>query len=47
LYEIEGLGMREVCEVAGCPLQTGYSRLHAARQIIEAAFAEGPAGGKP
>lgn len=32
LYELEGLPMRECAEVAGCPLQTGYSRLKAARE---------------
>jgi RNA polymerase sigma-70 factor (ECF subfamily) len=37
LYEIEGLTMREVSEVVGCPLQTAYSRLHAAREIVAAA----------
>lgn len=34
LYEIEGLSMNEVVEALGCPLQTGYSRLHAARKIV-------------
>lgn len=34
LYEIEGLTMREVCEVLDCPLQTAYSRLHAARKVL-------------
>lgn len=34
LYEIEGLPMREVAEVVGCPLQTAYSRLQAARKIV-------------
>jgi len=34
LYEIEGLSMAEVVEAIGCPLQTGYSRLHAARKIV-------------
>jgi RNA polymerase sigma-70 factor, ECF subfamily len=37
LYEIEGLTMREVAEVVGCPLQTAYSRLHAAREILQGA----------
>jgi RNA polymerase sigma-70 factor, ECF subfamily len=32
LYEIEGLSMAEVAEAVGCPLQTAYSRLHAARK---------------
>lgn len=34
LYEIEGLSMAEVVLAIGCPLQTGYSRLHAARKIV-------------
>ena len=37
LYEIEELSMAEVAEALGCPLQTAYSRLHAARKIVEAA----------
>ncbi len=31
LYEIEELAMTEVAAAVGCPLQTAYSRLHAAR----------------
>jgi len=38
LYEIEGLTMREVAEVIGCPLQTAYSRLHAARDLLRQAW---------
>ncbi|HYQ14703.1 MAG TPA: RNA polymerase sigma factor [Polyangiaceae bacterium] len=38
LYEIEGLTMREVAEVVGCPLQTAYSRLHAGRELLRAAW---------
>lgn len=38
LYEIEGLTMREVAEVIGCPLQTAYSRLHAARELLRVAW---------
>jgi RNA polymerase sigma-70 factor (ECF subfamily) len=34
LYEIEGMTMREVCDVLDCPLQTAYSRLHAAREVV-------------
>jgi RNA polymerase sigma-70 factor, ECF subfamily len=38
LYEIEELPMNEVAQVVGCPLQTAYSRLHAARsKMTEAA----------
>lgn len=40
LYEIEELTMAEVAEALGCPLQTAYSRLHAARKIVEAGVAE-------
>jgi RNA polymerase sigma-70 factor (ECF subfamily) len=35
LYEVEELGMREVSEIVGCPLQTAYSRLHAARKLVQ------------
>lgn len=35
LFEIEGMTMKEVAEVVDCPLQTAYSRLHAARKIVE------------
>lgn len=38
LYEIEQLSMREVCEVLGCPLQTGYSRLKVAREQVTTAI---------
>lgn len=31
LYEIEQLLMKEIAEILECPLQTAYSRLHAAR----------------
>ncbi len=37
LYELEELSMAEVAEAVGCPLQTAYSRLHAARAEFEAA----------
>ena len=35
LYEIEGLSMSNVAEAVGCPLQTAYSRLHAARKAMK------------
>ena len=38
LYELEELSMHEVAEAVGCPLQTAYSRLHAARKQVQAAF---------
>jgi RNA polymerase sigma-70 factor, ECF subfamily len=34
LYEIEELGMKEIAEILACPLQTAYSRLHAARKLV-------------
>lgn len=36
LYEIEELPMTEVALAVGCPLQTAYSRLHAARRDVDA-----------
>jgi RNA polymerase sigma-70 factor (ECF subfamily) len=38
LFEIEGLDMKDVANVLECPLQTAYSRLHAARRILKEAF---------
>ena len=35
LYELEELPMSDVAQAVGCPLQTAYSRLHAARQKVE------------
>ncbi len=35
LYEIEELPMREVASATGSPLQTAYSRLHAARRELK------------
>jgi RNA polymerase sigma-70 factor (ECF subfamily) len=40
LYELEELSMKEVAEVCGCPLQTAYSRLHAARRRLLEAYRE-------
>lgn len=37
LYEFGELPMPEVAEALGCPLQTAYSRLHAARKALEQA----------
>ncbi len=44
LYEIEQLGMAEVAEAVGCPLQTAYSRLHAARKLVQAGIATARGG---
>jgi RNA polymerase sigma-70 factor (ECF subfamily) len=38
LYELEELPMSEIARVLGCPLQTAYSRLHAARKVVIEAF---------
>ena len=40
LYEIEELPMIEVARALGCPLQTAYSRLHAARKVVTAAMGD-------
>jgi RNA polymerase sigma-70 factor (ECF subfamily) len=34
LYEVEELGMAEIADALGCPLQTAYSRLYAARARV-------------
>jgi RNA polymerase sigma-70 factor (ECF subfamily) len=35
LFELEQLPMHEVAQTVGCPLQTAYARLYAARKVIE------------
>jgi RNA polymerase sigma-70 factor (ECF subfamily) len=40
LFELEELSMKEVAEVCGCPLQTAYSRLHAARRLLLESYRE-------
>lgn len=40
LYEIEELDMKEVASALGCPLQTAYSRLHAARKFVAKAVSD-------
>jgi RNA polymerase sigma-70 factor (ECF subfamily) len=40
LYEIDQLSMGETAEALGCPLQTAYSRLYAARSKVQAALGE-------
>ena len=45
LYEIEGFSMKEVAEILGCPLQTAYSRLHAARDRMIAQYRSKRVGG--
>jgi RNA polymerase sigma-70 factor (ECF subfamily) len=38
LYEVEELPMKEVAATLGCPVQTAYSRLHAARRALAQAM---------
>jgi len=40
LYEIEELDMKEIAEAMGTPLQTAYSRLRAARQMLARALSD-------
>jgi len=40
LYELEGFTMKEVAEIVGTPLQTAYSRLYAAREVLAHAARE-------
>ncbi|WP_437544222.1 sigma-70 family RNA polymerase sigma factor [Sorangium sp. So ce367] len=44
LFELEELPMTEVAEAVGCPLQTAYARLYAARRVVEAALRRATAG---
>lgn len=44
LYEVEQLTMAEVADVVGCPLQTAYARLYAARREVEATLRRSRAG---
>lgn len=38
LYELEELTVPEAAAIVGCPVQTAYSRLHAAREAVVNAF---------
>lgn len=40
LFEMEELSMAEVAEAVGCPVQTAYARLYAARKFIESWLAQ-------
>ena len=42
LFELEALPMTEIATLLDCPLQTAYSRLHAARRIVLEAFQDDP-----
>lgn len=37
LFELEQMPMQEVAAAVGCPLQTAYTRLHAAREQVKSA----------
>ena len=50
LYELEEMPMAEIAASVGCPLQTAYSRLHAARDAMARGIARLAArneGGRP
>ena len=38
LFELEDFSMKEVAEAVGCPLQTAYARLYAARRDLSGAL---------
>jgi RNA polymerase sigma-70 factor (ECF subfamily) len=38
LFELEQMPMQEIATAVGCPLQTAYTRLHAAREQVHAAI---------
>ena len=42
LFELEGVDMKEVADMVGCPLNTAYSRLYAARQVVRQALSRTP-----
>jgi RNA polymerase sigma-70 factor (ECF subfamily) len=46
LFEIEEMPMREVADAIGCPLQTAFTRLYAARRQFEAAICRAKAQGR-
>lgn len=41
MFELEAISMKQVAEMVGCPLQTAYTRLHAARREVALALGEG------
>ncbi|MFO0590210.1 MAG: sigma-70 family RNA polymerase sigma factor [Polyangiaceae bacterium] len=44
LYELEQMAMADVAAAVGCPLQTAYSRLYAARERVKALVLAGLKG---
>jgi RNA polymerase sigma-70 factor (ECF subfamily) len=47
LHEIEEIAMQDVSRIVGCPLQTAYSRLHAAREQLAKAHRRRNVGRRP
>lgn len=47
LFEIEEMPMDEVAAAVGCPLQTAYARLYAARRIVQAEMTGTESGARP
>jgi RNA polymerase sigma-70 factor, ECF subfamily len=47
LYELEELTMTDVAKAVNCPIQTAYSRLHAARRFVVEAAAKFEEGKNP
>ena len=47
LYELEELTMAQVAIAVNCPIQTAYSRLHAARRLVTEAAAKFTQPGEP
>jgi RNA polymerase sigma-70 factor (ECF subfamily) len=46
LYEIEGMTMGDVAVAVGCPVQTAYARLYAARRHFDAAVHRATVSGR-
>ena len=38
-FEVEEMSMNDVASAVGCPVQTAYARLYAARRIVQAEMA--------
>lgn len=45
LFELEGMDMKDVADMIGCPLNTAYSRLYAARNVVRQALSRLPVRG--
>jgi RNA polymerase sigma-70 factor, ECF subfamily len=47
LYELRGWTMARIAEATGCPVQTSYARLYAARRKVQAAATRHVKGAGP